>query len=273
MYVTTTGVPTATGTMTDPMDITSAFASASAGTVIRMGTGIYTIQNPIILTDSITIEGGFNPTNAWTKSSLAGATTINRDGANPEGSINAQRLVAFYANGISGFRFQDITITTASGFSGGMSTYGVHMDNCSNYKFVRTQILPGNATNGLDGAPGLFGQVGANGTIGSAGTCDGGDCTFGSGDPGAAGGNGGLGGGGTTIGTGGPATNGVQNNGMNGGAGVGRNGGAGGGGGAGGDECSTNNGGNGGNGGNSVCGNGPIGGIRGNEGTVIERDP
>jgi len=267
LYVSTTGVPTATGVMSDPMDIVSAFTNATAGTVIRMGAGTYTIQSPLtIAVNDLTIEGGFNPSNAWTKSSLAGATTIHRDGVNAEGSANSERLVAIYANGISGFRFQDITISTANAYSAGMSTYGVHLDNCSNYKFVRTQILPGNASTGLNGAPGNPGLPGGTGVVGFSGSCDGGDCTFGSGDAGAAGGNGGQGGGGTAVGTGGPATNGTQNNGTNGGAGIGRNGGAGGGGGAGGDECSTNNGGNGGSGGNSACGNGPGGGTRGNQG-------
>jgi hypothetical protein len=267
LYVSTTGVPTATGVMSDPMDIVSAFINATPGTVIRMGAGTYNIQSPLTISvNDLTIEGGFNPSNAWTKSSLAGATTIFKEGILAEGTVNAQRLVAIYASNVSGFRFQDITISTADAYSPGMSTYGVHINNCSNYKFVRTQILPGNASDGADGVSGTIGAVGGIGVMGASGSCDGGDCTFGSGDAGAAGGNGGLGGGGTTIGTGGPATNGTQNNGTNGGAGVGRNGGAGGGGGAGGDECTTNNGGNGGNGGNSACGNGPTGGIRGNQG-------
>jgi hypothetical protein len=267
LYVSTTGVPTATGVMSDPMDIVSAFMNATPGTVIRMGAGTYNIQSPLTISvNDLTIEGGFNPSNAWTKSSLAGATTIFKEGVLAEGAANAQRLVAIYANGVSGFRFQDITISTADAYSPGMSTYGVHIDNCSDYKFVRTQVLPGNAANGLNGASGNPGLPGGTGIVGSSGSCDGGDCSFGSGDAGAAGGNGGQGGGGTAVGTGGPATNGAQNNGTNGGAGAGRNGGAGGGGGAGGDECSTNNGGNGGNGGNSACGNGPIGGTRGNQG-------
>lgn len=267
LYVTTTGSPSGAGTMMDPVDINTAFTNATNGTVVRLATGTYNILNALIIPDdSVIFEGGFVESQNWTKTSLAGATTINRQAINPEGSANSQRLVAVYGVGVSGFRFQDITVSTANGNSVGMSTYGMHLTSCSDYKLIRTRLLPGNASNGANGLVGSPGATGGNGYIGGSGSCDAGSCTFSSGWAGPAGGAGGSGGGGTGPGAGGPSVNGQQNNGTAGGTGTGRNGGGGGGGGAGGDECSSNNAGVGGAGGGSACGSGPTGGNKGSDG-------
>ena len=60
----------------------------------------------------------------------------------------------------------DIPLVTET-INSGASTYGLHMTNCSNYKLVRCQFLPGNASNG---APGVNGTAGANGANGTDGT-------------------------------------------------------------------------------------------------------
>ncbi len=198
IYVSTTGTVGAAGTQAAPTTLQEAInRGACQNAVIKMATGIYTINSAIDLRSYITIEGGFDPT-TWVKTSSAGATTINRTVAAPEGVANAQRLVAFYGNNAIGFRLQDLTITTAAGTTGtGMSTYGVHLTGCSNYNIVRTQILPGTAGSGAgDDNPATYnvtwdGSNGANGNNGITGT--GANCTFG-GDPGVNGSNGGAGG-------------------------------------------------------------------------------
>ena len=193
IYVSTTGSFFNPGTQTSPTTLAAAISrGACQNAVIKMATGTYTLNNPLNLASYITIEGGFDPT-TWTKTSLAGATTIFRSASNPEGNVNEQRLVAFYGNTVVGFRLQDLTITTADGTAGtGMSTYGIHLTSCSNYNIVRTQVLPGAAGSGAAGSVGAAGNRGGNGGFGTAGDIDDQE------DAGAGGGGGG--GGGTTVG-------------------------------------------------------------------------
>ncbi len=273
LYVSTMGQPTSAGTMNDPMDLVTAFNTAPNGSYIRVATGTYVISSSLTLNgQQIVVEGGFIDTMAWTKTSLAGATTIYRDNTNLSGPNTVPRLTAIELFSKSGIRFQDITFQTQSASAPsqaqpyGVSVYGVYMDSCSSYSFVRCQVLAGPASAGLSGVNGAAGANGGNGTTGSAGSCDGGTCTFSSGNAGAAGGQGGQGATGVSGGGGGAANTGQTNPGANGNTGTGRNGGSGGGGGAGGDECSSNNGGNGGNGGSSACTTGGSGGVKGNDG-------
>ncbi|MDX2360295.1 MAG: T9SS type A sorting domain-containing protein [Crocinitomicaceae bacterium] len=263
VYASTSGVPSATGEINDPMDLETAVSTANAGDLIRIGVGVYDIDNAITIPyDNIIMEGGFDDFNAWEKTSLAGATTINRTTANPEGSANDYRLVAIYANTITGFEIHDITISTADGTADGTSTYGIHIDNCSNYALIRCVVNPGNASTGQAGVDGTGGLTGSDGGNGAAGSIDGN----------GSGGAGGTGGAGAGTGAG-PITAGGTNpsgNGNTGGAGPNgmyssnpRAGGAGGGGGSGGET--DHNGGSGGQGGGINFGANQTGG--GNAGT------
>ncbi|MGB0885367.1 MAG: hypothetical protein ACPGR5_03000, partial [Chitinophagales bacterium] len=146
LYVSTTGNAANAGTQAAPLSLAEGLIQGACnGTVLKMAIGTYNINNALNIPSHITLEGGFDPGNGWAKTSLAGATTINRTTANPEGAVNARRLVAFYGNNSDGFRFQDITIQTANANQDGMSTYGLHLTSCSNYDIVRTQVLAGDA--------------------------------------------------------------------------------------------------------------------------------
>lgn len=271
-YVSTAGTPSGDGTTMNPLDLSTAIhLGACNGTTIKMAEGTYTTDSTITsVTNYLTLEGGYDPI-TWTKSSAPGLTTIFRSNLNVT-DLNglAPRLVAFDLTGKTGFRFQDLTIEVADAPTAsqrGISTYGLYLNNCSDYNIVRTQIIGGNASDGVIGGTGSAGTNGLAGSVGNSGSCDGGSCTFSSGDAGAAGGKGGAGAvgvGGTA--NGGSASNGSQNNGGNGIAGSVRNGGSGGGGGSGGDECESNNAGNAGNGGGSATGTGGNGGNRGGSG-------
>ncbi len=195
IYASTSGNASATGTQADPTTLSEALSRAACNdAVIKLATGTYTINNPLNIGSFVTIEGGFLEGSAWTKTSLPAATTINRSAANPEGAVGQQRLVAFYANGSTGFRLQDLTITTNDATTLGTSTYGLHLNGCDDYEIVRTQILPGNGSTGLTGiSNGASGSNGANGSIGSSGSCDG-NCGLGFCTESAPGGNGGGGG-------------------------------------------------------------------------------
>jgi len=220
IYVTTSGGGTG-DTPADPTDLLSALAMAQCNSAtIKMATGTYTIDNPIVdILGYTTIEGGYDAGNNWTKTSLPGATSIFRSTLNPEGPASAQRLVAIYMNNASYFRFQDLTIQVDDApLTGqeGMSTYGIHMTSCSNYDIVRCQIIAGNGSDGDgDDSPSSYnaswdggdGAAGSGGTVGGAGEST---CSFFT-DIGGAGGAGGAGGTGGANATpvGGSATNGT----------------------------------------------------------------
>ncbi len=204
IYVTPTGSSAAAGTQANPTNLVEALSrSACQGAVIKMAIGTYNFNNAINLQSFVTIEGGFDQFFGWRKTSQPGATTINRTTASPEGSTNAQRLVAFYGNSATGFRLQDITVRTSAANQPGMSTYGLHLTSCSDYDIVRCQIQPGNAAAGRNGTNGTNGNIGRNGGRGSAG--DGNDYDD------SGGGGGGGGGGGTTVGNAGTNASGNYN--------------------------------------------------------------
>lgn len=194
IYVTTSG--TGDGTQQNPTNLGDALSRARCNNSwIKMAVGTYGIDTAITnISSYTTLEGGYDPS-TWTKSSQPGLTRIFRGVNNIEGILqNAPRLVAIYLNSVSYVRFQDLTIEVANApltNSFGVSTYGVHMTNCSNYDFVRTQIIAGNASAGANGTNGTNGANGANGgnstgRTGGAGACGASGC-------GGNGGNGGVG--------------------------------------------------------------------------------
>ncbi|MFN8298884.1 MAG: gliding motility-associated C-terminal domain-containing protein [Chitinophagales bacterium] len=261
LYATTTG--TGNGTKTNPASLQGAINLAQCNnSIIRLGRGTYTISNPITnITSYTTIEGGYDPV-TWVKTSTPGATTIYRDANNPEGGPTAPRIVAIYMNSQAYFRFQDITFQTANApattaGNAAMSNYVFHMTNCSNYVFVRCQILPGNAGDGLPGTVvGVNGLAGSPGTNGSNGDVDNSslNTTGGTGGTGAGPGGGSGGAAGTNGGAGSAGGN----------ASNARDGGGGGGGGSGGKG--SNGGGGGGAGGSTLGGSTSTGGSGGSYG-------
>jgi len=200
IYVTTTG--TGDGTQQSPTNLGDAISKARCNNSwLKLAVGVYATDTAITSISSYTtIEGGYDPI-TWTKSSQPGITEIFRGTNNIEGLPNAPRIVAIYLNSASYVRFQDITIRTAAAplsTGAGVSTYGVHLINCSNYDFVRTQIIAGNAGQGATGTVGAAGTVGPNGNNASGRNGGTGGCGVS-----GCGGAGGRGGGGTFIGSGG----------------------------------------------------------------------
>lgn len=261
LYATVNG--NGNGTRANPASLQGAIALAQCNnSIIKLGTGTYTLSNPISnITSYTTLEGGFDPV-TWVKTSAPGATTIYRNNQNPEGIPNAPRLVAIYMNSQSFFSFHDITFQTQdcpATVPGNiaMSNYIFHMTSCSDYEFVRCRFIGGNAGNGVAGTNGINGANGAAGANGTLGDIDNTGVN-------APGGNGGAGGGAGagTAGLGG-------GNGSSGSAGASSAnsiaGGGGGGGGAGGSASS--NGGDGGTAGGVNGAGGPAGGSGGSGGS------
>lgn len=251
-----------TGTAADPGDLLSMLNQVTCNdVVVKMDIGTYTLDNTITnAISNVTLEGGFDRANGWRKTSLTGATTINRTTANPDGLPNAPRISVFEFSNASNFKLQDLTLTTADANLPGMSLYGIHLASCAEYEIVRCQVIVGNAGNGTDGVDGDNGLNAINGMAGTAGTRNAGRVA-------GLGGDGGRGAGAIgTFGVGGAGgidQNGTLNNGTgcclpgdpgdNGGAGSDPRSGDGGGGGAAGGE-DANEGGNGGNGGGTIAG-------------------
>ena len=237
------------GTQGDPASLTAGLGMLNDGDILLLAAGTYNITNPILntLPNNATLEGGFDAGNGWTK---AGVSTIHRTMDNVEGSGKEQRIGAIYMDNKNGFMIKDMTITTANApvaTTYGISTYGLHLSNCSDYTLNGVQIQVGDASAGANG------DVGANGLNGShATTNDGGD---GGGFPNSGGAGGQFG---TSGNPGLPGTPGQQAdiNSCNRGSG-------GGGGGGGADEA---DGGSGGNGGGDCNGNNiALGGVGFNE--------
>ncbi|WBM73112.1 gliding motility-associated C-terminal domain-containing protein [Saprospira grandis] len=202
IYVSPTASAAGAGTQFDPTTIEAAIARSSCNnTVIKMAQGVYNIDTTLNITSFLTIEGGFDPTNLWEKTSDVAQTVINRTNANPLGFANAYQLIAMNASNAQGFRLQDLTITTDDADSLGMSTYGLRLTSCSDYNIVRCSISAGAAGDGADGTAGSIGfdgDPGGDGVAGSAGILD----TY------AGGGNGGSGGGLSGFGNGGSGASG-----------------------------------------------------------------
>lgn len=259
------------GTQADPADLVAAIGMASCNnTIIKLDIGTYNINTAITnLTSYVTLEGGFDQGNGWRKTSSAGASTINRTTANVESATGSNpRLTAFYINGQTDFRFQDLTIAVANAPSNGpgnrgISTYGVHMTNCSNYNFTRCQIQAGNGGVGDAGAVGAAGATGNPGSGGGDGHSDS-QGSDGFGGNGGAGAGTGAGGGGTGAAANGGCCN-TGTGGGNGGAASQFQAGGGGGGGARGGQEDRDGGSGGLGGGNTSSGFNTCGGGAGQE--------
>ncbi|MDC0230963.1 SprB repeat-containing protein, partial [Aureispira] len=223
IYVSTTGTTGGAGTQADPTTIAEGLNRAACNNaVLKIATGTYNLDNALNLGSFTTLEGGFDQANGWQKTSVPGATTINRTTANPEGVTNSQRIVTFYGNGVIQFRLQDLTISTSNSNIPGMSTYGLHLNGCSNYEIVRCDLQAGNGGDGdgddnpstynaaWDGQDGFAGSAGNVGSKGNSTTGLFGVCTGDNGGNGGSGGSGGAGGANATPigGTAGGGTNG-----------------------------------------------------------------
>lgn len=203
LYVAPNGTSTADGTKISPLDLETALElGACRGTTIKMAIGDYITDSTINkVTSYITLEGGFdNTTPDWDKISQYGATKILRtatrstslaststvtqgSGIQNEFSSNPE-IVAIEVTGQSGFRFQDLTISSnltnpIASFQGeeGIDVIGVRLNNCDEYNIVRTRITSGygsqgagqeytiNATNGGDSKALIINNNGAGASI------------------------------------------------------------------------------------------------------------
>ncbi|CAN5177672.1 hypothetical protein BH09BAC1_BH09BAC1_01170 [soil metagenome] len=268
IYVTVGGSGTGLSP-SSPTTLANALTIGACNSVnIKMAIGTYTIDQAITnFTSYMTLEGGFDPSAAWRKTSLPGATTILRTNSNPDGPNSAPRIVAFYINTAQYFRLQDLTIRTQDAPVGAVSNYVLHLTSCSNYNITRCQLIAGKGGDGLPGGSGVNGANGSNGNNGTNGSPDtqsapgiGGNGGAGGGASAGAGGNGGTdtnGGGCCQVGPPGVAGSASTDY---------RSGGGGGGGAVGGEEA--NRGGMGGAGGGVNGGAGVAGGTGGNNGST-----
>ncbi len=196
IYVTVTGASTASGTSDDPVDLLTAMTMLGGNAdKIYLQSGTYVLTQELIMPSNAQLIGGFNAN--WIKDNSA-VTTIFRDPSNVQ--LGPPRLIGVLCVGQSNFRLQDLTIRTANALGQGVSTYGLYLNNCSDYDIVRCKIIAGNGGNGSPGSPGAAGPVGAPGDQGQPGEEDaggnrygglGGCCSFPGSNMGGTGGDGG----------------------------------------------------------------------------------
>jgi gliding motility-associated-like protein len=172
LHVTPTGLPTASGTRSDPMDLQTAMTvGACNGTIIKMAIGDYVTDSTINrVTSYLTLEGGFDANVNWEKVSTMGLTRILRTATMTTSTTNGTgieneappyppdpNVTAIRVAGQSGFRFQDLTVEVV-GFAGGspiigyrgVTTKGIELNACDGYNIVRTNVQVGAASNGSD---------------------------------------------------------------------------------------------------------------------------
>ncbi|MBI1286670.1 MAG: PKD domain-containing protein [Flavobacteriales bacterium] len=165
IYVSVTGLPSSAGTANDPTDLLTGIGmlGGNANKVYIQG-GTYVLTAALQIPNNAQLIGGFN--SQWVKDNSA-ISTIYRDPSNPQ--MSPPRLIAIECIGKSGFRIQDLTIRTDNGFGQGVTTYGVYLNNCSDYQIVRCSVISGNGGNGVAGSFGTLGAIGVNGQEGEAG--------------------------------------------------------------------------------------------------------
>ncbi len=121
IYVHTSGNDNNNGSSTAPVKtLAKALTLATGGTasnpaIIRMASGTYSISNSVSLKSNVIIDGQWtaNTTSGvWTKGTAE--TVISRTADNVEGTTSAPRIVALEGNSISGFKLQDVKVTTAN---------------------------------------------------------------------------------------------------------------------------------------------------------------
>ena len=165
IHVTVNGSPTGTGTAADPVNLLTGMGMIGGlNNKVYLQSGTYVLTAPLDIPSNVDIIGGFNSN--WIKDNSA-VTTLFRDATNTQTA--PPRLIAVTCLGRSNFRLQDLTIRTANATGQGVSTYGVYLNNCSDYDLVRCRIISGNGGNGLPGSPGLPGVVGVEGLPGQPG--------------------------------------------------------------------------------------------------------
>ena len=196
IYVSVSGTPTSAATADDPVDLLTGISllGGNADKVYLQG-GTYVLTDALVMPSNAQLIGGFNAD--WIKDN-GSVTTLFRDPSNVQ--MGPPRLVAIQCVGQSNFRLQDLTIRTANALGQGVTTYGVYLNNCSDYEIVRCKIVSGNGGNGTPGAPGGAGPAGAVGDNGQPGEEDssgnrqggaGGCCSFPGSNAGGEGGDGG----------------------------------------------------------------------------------
>lgn len=162
IHVSVTGTSSGAATEADPVDLLTGMSmlGGNADKIYLQG-GTYVLTEPLFIPSNIDLIGGYNAN--WIKDNTS-ITTLFRDPSNVE--LGPPRLIALLCVGQSNFRIQDVTIRTANALGQGVSTYGVYLNNCSDYEIVRCKIVAGNGGNGSPGAPGV---PGPNGTVGENG--------------------------------------------------------------------------------------------------------
>ncbi len=168
IHVSVTGSPTGAATAADPVDLATGLGMLGGNAnKIYLQAGTYVLTEALVMPSNAQLIGGFNA--GWIKDNSA-VTTLFRDPSNPQ--MGPPRLIAVECIGRTNFRLQDLTIRTSNALGQGVTTYGVYLNNCSDYQLVRCKITAGNGGNGVPGAPGAAGPAGAAGANGQPGEED-----------------------------------------------------------------------------------------------------
>ncbi|MSP56212.1 MAG: hypothetical protein EXR69_11510 [Myxococcales bacterium] len=171
IYVSTSGSPTASGDISDPVDTVQGgidLAEASGMDYVLVSEGTY--AENVVLVDGINVYGGYDTTFA---NRDIGSYTTRIDGSGADAANPATVL----ASGISSATiFEGFTVmgNAASGY--GEAAVAMWIEECTDGLVVRSNHIEAGA--GRDGADGTNGSGGTEGADGAAGaTASTGDCS------------------------------------------------------------------------------------------------
>jgi gliding motility-associated-like protein len=184
-YVATSGVDSvyAGGPDLPYKSLAYALTQLSGRKYIRMAHGLYNETVPLLLQDSLIIEGGYRITgNIWSKVNNVDSTVILCTGTEIVSNTIAHR-VGFKSDGADNWRLQDLRIQTTNisqitPGGPGYSNYGIlAINGSSNFEVVRCKVLVGNAAKGLNGStPAGAGGAGGGGNGGAGGNWSNQEC-------------------------------------------------------------------------------------------------
>jgi hypothetical protein len=163
IFVSTTGSDLNDGTRQSPLGTISLALVRGffQGKDVYVGKGTYNITNSLTLNSGVSLYGGFDPANNWSRS--AANTTIINAGTTALVGVDLDKETR-----IEGFTIRSLDATTPGG-----SSYGVRLSSCSGPVVLRNnRIEAGDGALGSAGGPGTNGQPGTGGAYGSQASPD-----------------------------------------------------------------------------------------------------
>lgn len=177
IYVTPTGNPSGTGTISDPVTLGQALTLVTpARHQINLLAGNYNYSQTFTVPSNTVMDGRYEISGGeWRKNS---SLATNLYVAAPlTSNLGVGHYIAVKLDGVNNVYIKDVTIVNITNASGttnskGRSNYGVHIANSNNFYITRSSAFSSSASSGANGITGAIGFVGSTGGAGHPGDND-----------------------------------------------------------------------------------------------------